>query len=58
MNEENAILFAESVIDEMPAAETTAEPHAAKVQELIPRHQNKMVAERTTDMYMSGQMCE
>jgi hypothetical protein len=25
---------------------------------LIPRHQNKMVAEKTTDMYMSGQMCE
>ena len=25
---------------------------------LIPRHQNKMVAETTSDMFMSGLMCE
>lgn len=26
--------------------------------QLIPRHQNQMIAERTKDMFLSGLMCE
>jgi hypothetical protein len=39
--------------DESPRLQDTK-----NVQKLIPRHQNKMVAERTSDMFMSGLMCE
>lgn len=39
--------------DEKPRQNNTED-----TQELIPRHQNKMVAEITSDMFMSGLMSE
>jgi hypothetical protein len=38
--------------------EISKKANSENEQKLIPRNQNKMVAETTTDMFMSGLMCE
>jgi len=62
MDEENAMPIPEGTIGEIPASgiqeESPEQSSVKKVQGPIPRHQNKMVAETTSDMFMSGLMCE
>jgi len=62
MNEENATSNSETIIDQNSAPKSNNESIGAQntenTQKLIPRHQNKMVAEKTSDMYFSGLMSE
>ncbi len=52
----------ETYLNQISEREPTNERQDPQLSEndekLIPRPQNKMVAERTTDMFMSGMMCE
>ena len=62
MNEENATSNSETIIDQNSAPKSNNESIGSQstenTQKLIPRHQNKMVAEKTSDMYFSGLMSE
>jgi hypothetical protein len=62
MNEEIASSNSDTVKDQDSAPESKVESTGTygtkKAQNLIPRKQNKMVAERTSDMYFSGLMSE
>ncbi len=62
MNELIKPAGSEIYLDQISDSEPSNEKQQPQIREsddkLIPRHQNKMVAERTTDMFMSGMMCE
>lgn len=64
MNNSTSQLESEMAINEPTPVSPTREGEAAlpklseEPQKLIPRNQNKMVAERTTDMFLSGLMSE
>ena len=60
MEESNATRTMETELDQKAEQESKEDLRAryfAK-QTSLPRHQNKMVAETTSDMFMSGLMCE
>ena len=62
MNELTTVPTSENVINKLSEEESKDEildlTKTADQQKPIPRHQNKMVAEKTTDMYFSGLMSE